>query len=85
MITPPRPWTRFNAGGYLRKESFVMRGNYTLFGPSKTQIFALDKEQNDAEDEGRQPKFQPVLDALNVLGKTAWIINEPVLKVDPSP
>ena len=30
MVTPPRPWTRFNAGGYLRSESIVMRGHYSL-------------------------------------------------------
>jgi DNA-directed RNA polymerase len=81
MVTPPRPWTRYNAGGYLRSESFIMRGHYTLHGPSKKQIIALNAEQSGAEAQSRPPKFQPVLDALNVLGRTAWVINGPVLRV----
>ena len=81
MVTPPRPWTRFNAGGYLRTESIVMRGHYTTHGPSKRQMLALHGEQSGAELDGRAVKFQPVLDALNVLGRTAWRINEDVLRV----
>jgi DNA-directed RNA polymerase len=81
MVTPPRPWTRFNAGGYLRTESIVMRGHYTTHGPSKRQMLALHGEQSGAEHEGRTPNFQPVLDALNVLGRTSWRINDDVLKV----
>ena len=81
MVTPPRPWTRFNAGGYLRSESIVMRGHYSLHGPSKKQMLALHAAQSGAEGAGSPPAFQPVLDALNVLGKTAWVINDPVLRV----
>ena len=81
MVTPPRPWTRFNAGGYLRSESIVMRGHYSLHGPSKKQMLALHQAQAGAEAMGGSPQFQPVLDALNVLGRTPWIINEPVLRV----
>ena len=81
MVTPPRPWTRFNAGGYLRSESIVMRGHYSLHGPSKKQMLALHAAQSGAEGVGSPPAFQPVLDALNVLGKTAWVINDPVLRV----
>ncbi len=81
MVTPPRPWTRFNAGGYLRSESIVMRGHYSLHGPSKKQMLALHHAQSGAEGNGAPPAFQPVLDALNVLGKTPWVINDPVLKV----
>ena len=36
-----------------------MRGHYTLHGPSKKQIIALNSEQSSAEAEGRDPKFQP--------------------------
>ena len=81
MVTPPRPWTRYNAGGYLRSEGFVMRGHYTIHGPSRRQMIALNAEQSGAEAEGREPRFQPMLNALNVLGRTAWVINEPVLEV----
>jgi DNA-directed RNA polymerase len=81
MVTPPRPWTRFNAGGYLRRESVVMRGHYSLHGPSKKQLLALHAAQSGAEGAGVPPAFQPVLDALNVLGRTAWVINDPVLRV----
>ena len=81
MVTPPRPWTRFNAGGYLRAESIVMRGHYSLHGPSKRQMLALHAAQSGAEGGRVAPAFQPVLDALNVLGKTAWVINDPVLRV----
>ena len=81
MVTPPRPWTRFNAGGYLRSESIVMRGHYSLHGPSKKQMLALHHAQGVGESGNAKPGFQPVLDALNVLGKTPWVINDPVLKV----
>jgi len=81
MVTPPRPWTRFNAGGYLRSESIVMRGHYSLHGPSKKQMLALHHAQGVGESGNVKPGFQPVLDALNVLGKTPWVINDPVLKV----
>lgn len=65
----------------MRCESLIMRGHYSLHGPSNSQLVALNAEQRGAEDEGRDPKFKPVLDALNVLGKTAWVINDPVLRV----
>ena len=44
-------------------------------------MLALHGEQSGAELDGRAAKFQPVLDALNVLGRTAWRINEDVLRV----
>ena len=81
MVTPPRPWTRFNAGGYLRSESFIMRGHYSLHGPSRRQMLALHHAQVGAEGSNADPPFKPVLDALNVLGRTAWVINEDVLRV----
>ena len=37
--------------------------------------------QWEAERARRPPSYQPVLDALNVLGKTPWVINNDVLKV----
>ena len=58
-----------------------MRGHYSLHGPSKKQMLALHAAQSGAEGVGSPPAFQPVLDALNVLGKTAWVINDPVLRV----
>ena len=58
-----------------------MRGHYSLHGPSKKQMLALHQAQVGAEAMGGSPQFQPVLDALNVLGRTPWIINEPVLRV----
>ena len=65
----------------MRSESIVMRGHYSLHGPSKKQMLALHQAQVGAEAMGGSPQFQPVLDALNVLGRTPWIINEPVLRV----
>jgi hypothetical protein len=58
-----------------------MRGHYSLHGPSKKQMLALHHAQGVGESGNAKPGFQPVLDALNVLGKTPWVINDPVLKV----
>ena len=48
-VVPPRPWTRFNRGGYLREDTMVMRGHYTIHGPSKPQLYALHLAQSNAE------------------------------------
>ena len=77
----PQTLDAVQRGGYLRSESIVMRGHYSLHGPSKKQMLALHQAQVGAEAMGGSPQFQPVLDALNVLGRTPWIINEPVLRV----
>jgi len=81
MVTPPRPWSRFDQGGYLCSETFVMRGNYTRLGPSWGQIMALLGEQKRSDSDGECASYQPVLDALNVLGKTPWVVNERTVDV----
>ncbi len=57
----------------------VLRGCFTLDGPAEMQIEALQKMDNEAL-EGKKG-YQTVLDALNVLGKTPWRINNPVFDV----
>jgi len=40
-LVPPQPWVRYNQGGYLREHGYlIMRGHYTLHGPSMAQIMA---------------------------------------------
>ena len=81
MVTPPRPWTRFNAGGTCARGVVHHARALLLHGPSRRQMLALHHAQVGAEGSNADPPFKPVLDALNVLGRTAWVINEDVLRV----
>lgn len=81
MVVPPRPWLRYNDGGYLRSNSIFMRGKYSNEGPSRAQINALDEKALEAEAAGAPVQYQQVLDALNALGRTPWQINTDVLPI----
>jgi len=81
MIVPPREWTRFDRGGYLRSDSVFMRGKYSSEGPSQAQMKALRDRALEAEAKNEPVSYQPVMDALNALGRTAWQINTDVLPI----
>ena len=70
MIIPPKPWISWKSGGYLTSRSPVMRFN-KLAGEQISYV-------KEASLTNRLPM---VFDALNVLGKTAWVINKPILDV----
>lgn len=65
MLVPPRPWTAYNSGGYLRPRGLVMRVR-----GSRLQLEALKKGD-----------LSEVFAGLNALGATPWRINRPVLDV----
>ncbi|KAF6004355.1 hypothetical protein F1559_000697 [Cyanidiococcus yangmingshanensis] len=65
MIVPPRPWTAYNRGGYLRPRGLVMR-----IRGSRLQLEALKKGD-----------LSEVYAGLNALGATPWRVNRPVLDV----
>jgi DNA-directed RNA polymerase len=65
MLVPPRPWTSYNCGGYLRSRNLVMR-----IRGSRLQLEALKKSD-----------LSEVFAGLNALGATPWRINRPVLEV----
>lgn len=65
MLVPPRPWTSYNRGGYLRPRGLVMRTR-----GSRRQVEAL-----------KHADLSEVLAGLNALGATPWRINRPVLDV----
>eukprot|EP00163_Fabomonas_tropica_P011499 TRINITY_DN221_c1_g4_i1.p1 TRINITY_DN221_c1_g4~~TRINITY_DN221_c1_g4_i1.p1 ORF type:complete len:1432 (-),score=310.73 TRINITY_DN221_c1_g4_i1:156-4451(-) len=67
MLVRPREWVRSNQGGYLSLKSYIMRTRGS-------------KEQNMALREGFG-RMQEVCDALDVLGRTPWRINEDILRV----
>ena len=81
MIVPPREWTRFDRGGYLRSDSIFMRGKYSTEGPSQAQLAALREKAIEAEAKEAPVAYQPVIDALNALGRTAWQVNTDVLPI----
>ena len=81
MVVPPRYWERYNKGGYLRADNLCMRGKYSNEGPSRAQIAALEEKAREADASGEPVQYQPVLDALNALGQTAWQINTDVLPI----
>ncbi|KAL9097042.1 MAG: hypothetical protein Q9165_001006 [Trypethelium subeluteriae] len=70
MVVPPRPWTGYTEGGYFLEPIPVTKGRHG----DKTQRSYIKAavEKGDMEQ---------VFAGLNVLGKTAWRVNQDVLKV----
>ncbi|RKP26622.1 hypothetical protein SYNPS1DRAFT_2358, partial [Syncephalis pseudoplumigaleata] len=69
MLVLPRPWIRFDSGGYLSKQSVCMR-----IKDSPEQYRYLKEASN-------QERIGHVLNGLDVLGSTQWTINEKLLNV----
>ncbi|RKO90765.1 hypothetical protein BDK51DRAFT_21516 [Blyttiomyces helicus] len=67
MVIPPQPWLTSNSGGYLLHKTRMVRTH----GEGSRYVKSADRQGN----------LVGVLQALDVLGATAWRINEPVLKV----
>jgi len=63
MLVEPRPWTKFDKGGFLKLRSRVMR-----FKGSRSQVDAL-----------RDASLDRVFEGLNSLGRVRWRINAEVL------
>lgn len=77
MLVKPRPWRRFNDGGYLTLSSMVMRGVYSRQGPSAQQLDELKKWESGLFVAGDGMKR--LYEALNILGAQGWKINASVL------
>ncbi|KAK7751535.1 DNA-directed RNA polymerase [Diatrype stigma] len=70
MLVEPEPWTKFDRGGFLSSPSQLVR---IKNGEKDQRIYAQAAvERGDMEQ---------VSKGLDVLGRTAWQINRPVLKV----
>lgn len=69
MLTPPRPWTTYNDGGYLFSQSILVRSR------DSPETIAYLKA---ASERGH---LSAVFDGLNTLGETAWTVNRKVLQV----
>jgi DNA-directed RNA polymerase len=70
MLVEPLPWTGYRQGGYLRYPANFMRSKGTDPVQEMYAVAAIEKGDMDQ-----------VFAGLNVLGKTAWRVNTPVLKV----
>lgn len=69
MIVPPNPWLSYNQGGYLTQKLICVR-----LKEDPVHLSVL----HDANANG---KMEAVLQGLDILGQTAWRINEPVLRI----
>lgn len=69
MLTPPRPWTSYNDGGYLFSQTTLVR---TRDSPETIAYLKAASQRGDLDQ---------VFDGLNVLGNTAWAVNRRVLEV----
>lgn len=69
MLTKPREWSSWNNGGYEFSRNAVIR---TKDSPEQLAYIKIASKRSDLDN---------VFDGLNVLGKTAWTINERVLKI----
>lgn len=70
MLTEPRPWKGFEDGGYLGYPSQIMR---CTPGDVLQRAYMEKSLENDGLKEVRA--------GLDVLGKTAWVINKDVFEV----
>lgn len=69
MLVKPKPWLRYDNGGYLFHKNFAMR-----FKDSNEQQSYISKASNEGT-------MEPVLAGLDVLGQTPWNINQKVFSV----
>lgn len=69
MLTPPRPWTSYNEGGYLFSQSTLVRTR------DSAETIAYLKAGSQRGD------LDKVFEGLNVLGNTPWTVNRKVLEV----
>ncbi|KAI9300871.1 hypothetical protein BJ944DRAFT_170100 [Cunninghamella echinulata] len=69
MIVHPRPWLRYDDGGYLTAKSMCMR-----IKDSPEQLVYLNKASENAN-------IDLVLKGLDVLGSTKWRVNKQVFDV----
>ncbi|PFH60433.1 hypothetical protein XA68_10947 [Ophiocordyceps unilateralis] len=70
MLVEPKPWTKFNEGGFLASESSLVRVKSNNVEQVRYSRAAIESGDISA-----------VLQGLDILGKTAWRINEDVLRV----
>lgn len=70
MVTEPKPWRKMHDGGFLESKSSLVR---TKSGDIEQKLYAKAAIKRGDMDQ--------VLKGLDVLGKTAWRINNDVLKV----
>lgn len=68
MVVPPRPWTKFDKGGFLDYPSSLIRMKH---GTKDQEIYASAAIKRGDLDQ--------VMRGLDILGQTAWKINGPVL------
>lgn len=70
MVCKPKPWTGFKQGGYLQAENPILRVKHA------------DKAQADySRAAAERGDLDQIYAGLDVLGKTAWRINQNVFKV----
>lgn len=70
MIVEPKPWRKFNEGGFMHSKTSLVRvkpGDIEQQLYTKAAIKSGDMKQ--------------VFKGLDVLGKTAWVVNKDLLKV----
>ncbi|KAK7958299.1 DNA-directed RNA polymerase [Apiospora saccharicola] len=70
MLVEPEPWTKFDKGGFINSPATVIRVKH---GEIDQKIYA--------EAAIKRGDMEQVCKGLDVLGKTAWKINQPVLDV----
>ncbi|KAI0910103.1 DNA-directed RNA polymerase [Ustulina deusta] len=70
MLVEPRPWTRFERGGFIQYPSQLVR---VKNGERDQRIYT--------EAAIERGDLQQVMKGLDVLGRTAWQINKPVFDV----
>ncbi|KAK4454202.1 hypothetical protein QBC34DRAFT_155116 [Podospora aff. communis PSN243] len=70
MVCPPDPWSKFNRGCFVETEVNILR---IKLGEKDQEYYARAAIANG--------DMSQVMKGLDVLGKTAWKINRPVLNV----
>lgn len=69
MLVPPKPWTKWNEGGYRIHTTEIMR---TRDSPEQISYLKLASDHGHLND---------IFTALDVLGSTAWQVNKEIFDV----
>ncbi|ODV95237.1 hypothetical protein PACTADRAFT_49985 [Pachysolen tannophilus NRRL Y-2460] len=69
MLVKPRPWENYNSGGYLYSSNQILR--------SKDSI----EQQEYLKAVSEKGLINSIYQGLNVLGDTAWTVNERLFKI----
>ena len=81
MIVPPLPWKHIGRGGYIRGRERVMRVKGSEMQLSSLRLAGTKRGVQGLREDADGNALDPIFEALNYLGRTAWRINGDLLPI----